>query len=76
MKLSFSLPSEILCIISVFGACSHAVSHSGSLRSYKQTQKKVHLVLIVAFQWKKGQYYQINCRDFQSSDTICKTNQY
>ena len=36
-----------------FGACSHAVSHSGSLHSYKQTQKNVHLDLIVAL--KKGE---------------------
>ena len=25
---------------------------------------------------EKGQNYQINCRDFQSSDTVCKANQY
>ena len=50
MKLFFSLPSEIFCMKPFFGACLYAVSHSGSLHTYKQTQKKVHLDLIVAFQ--------------------------
>ena len=46
---SLSIPCEIFCFKPVFGACSHAVSHSGLLHSYEQTQKKVHLDLIVAF---------------------------
>ena len=49
MKLSLSLPCEIFCFKPVFGACLYAVSHSGSLHTCKQTQKRVHLDLIVAF---------------------------
>ena len=47
--LSLSLPCEIFCFKCVFGACLYVVSHSGSLHSYKQTQKRVHLDLILAF---------------------------
>ena len=43
-----SLPCEIFSFKSVFGDCSHAVSHSGSLHTYGQTQKKIHLDLILA----------------------------
>ena len=40
---------KYFCFKPVFGACLYAVFHSGSLHLYKQTQKKVHLVLIVPF---------------------------
>ena len=50
VKLLFSFPSEILSLKPVFGACSYADSNSGSLNTYKQTQRKVHLDLIVALQ--------------------------
>ena len=50
MKLLFSFPSEIFSLKPVFAACSYAVSNSGSLHTYEQTQRKVHLVIIVAFQ--------------------------
>ena len=47
---ALSLPCEIFCFKPGFGACSYTVFHSGLLHSYEQTHKKVHLVLIVAFQ--------------------------
>ena len=50
MKLLFSFPSEIFSLKPVFGASTYAVFNSGSLHSYEQTQRKVHLVLIVTFQ--------------------------
>ena len=51
MKLLFSFPTgELFSLKPVFGACLYAVSNSGSLHTYKQTQRKVHLVLIVALQ--------------------------
>ena len=53
MKLSLSLPCEIFCLKPVFGAYSYAVSHSGSLHTYKQTQKRVHLDLVVAYEQVK-----------------------
>ena len=46
---SLSLPYEIFCLKPFFGACSYAVSHSRSLHTYGQTQKRVSLDLIVAF---------------------------
>ena len=49
MKLLFFSPSEIFSPKPVLGACSYAVSNSGS-HTYEQTQRNVHLVLIVAFQ--------------------------
>ena len=49
-KLLFSFPSEIFSLKPVFGACLYTVSNSGSLYTYNQTQRKVNLVLVVAFQ--------------------------
>ena len=47
--LFLSLPCEIFCFKPVFGTCLYAFSHSVSLHTYEQTQKGLHLDLIVAF---------------------------
>ena len=47
LSLSLSLPCKIFCWKPFLGACLYAGSHSRSLDTYEQTQKRVHLYLIV-----------------------------